>query len=381
MTRLVVPVILCGGSGTRLWPASREQNPKQFLSLVDDFSLLQNTALRALRISGGAASQLVTVTLGALSDKVKFQLRALDPGAATHVLSEPSARNTAAAVAYAAVYISQVFGRDAMMWVLPADHYIGDENAMSAAFMHALQAGEEGSLVTFGISPTRPETGYGYIRLGKASPGGAVFKADAFVEKPDARTARAYIDAGNYLWNSGMFLFSAGTLISEYERHAPAILEKVRLALDHGSHLPGAANDHYAAIPEAPFDKAIMEKSAKVVIIPCDPAWSDIGSWESLWELHQKDTDGNVIQGNAVCHDTRDCLIHAKKRLIACAGVENLVVVETDDALLVANRSDAEAMRSLIKALKGGGYAEMTQSIPVGIVHAASHAGAAERAV
>ena len=285
------------------------------------------SALRALRISGGAASQLVTVTLGALSDKVKSQLRALDSGAATHVLSEPSARNTAAAVAYAAEYVGQTFGKDALMWVLPADHYIGNEAEMSAAFAHAVRAAEEGFLVTFGINPTRPETGYGYIRLGLPLPGGVVHKADAFVEKPDSRTALAYIAAGNYLWNSGMFLFSAGALVTEYERHAPAILEKVRQALHHGSHLPGAANDYYGAIPEAPFDKAIMEKSAKVVIIPCDPDWSDIGSWESLWELQQKDTDGNVIQGNAVCHDTRDCLIHAKKRLIACAGVENLALL------------------------------------------------------
>lgn len=381
MNRLVVPVILCGGSGTRLWPASREQNPKQFLPLVDDFSLLQNTALRALRISNGAAAQLVTVTLDALSGKVKSQLRAVDPAAATHVLSEPCARNTAAAVAYAAVYISQVFGRDALMWILPADHYIGNEAEMSAAFTHAVSAAESGFLVTFGISPTRPETGYGYIRRGEPLPGGFVYKAVSFVEKPDVRTARAYIEAGNYLWNSGMFLFSAGTLVSEYERHSPAILEKVRSALDHGSHLPGAANDHYAAIPEAPFDKAIMEKSSKVVIIPCDPAWSDIGSWESLWELREKDTDGNVIQGNAVCHDTRDCLIHARKRLVACAGIENLVVVETDDALLIANRSDAEAMRSLVKALKGGGYPEMTQHLPANMAHAALQMGAAERAL
>jgi mannose-1-phosphate guanylyltransferase/mannose-6-phosphate isomerase len=365
MAQTIIPVILCGGSGTRLWPASREQHPKQFLQLVDDYSLLQNTMLRALRISGGKAGNVVTVTLGTLADKVHQQLSVIDPAATNHILCEPSARNTAAAVAYAAVYIKQTFGDDTLMWILPADHYIGDEREMTSAFQHAVRASGEGFLVTFGINPTRPETGYGYIRLGKALPGDAIYRADSFVEKPDAATATAYLAAGNYLWNSGMFLFSTDTLLAEYDSHAADILEKVRQALERGSHLPGAANDHYGAIPEAPFDKAIMEKSSRVAIIPCNPDWSDIGSWESLWEIRKKDMDGNVIEGNAVCHGTRDCLIHAQKRLVACAGVENLVVIETGDALLVANRSDAESMRSLVKALKKGGYAEMARSLPI----------------
>ena len=364
MEKTIIPVILCGGSGTRLWPASREQHPKQFLQLVDDYSLLQNTMLRALRVSGATADKLVTVTLGALSDKVRQQLAALDPAATKHILCEPSARNTAAAVAYAAVHVSRTFGDDALLWILPADHYIADEGEMALALRHAVRAADKGALVTFGIKPTRVETGYGYIRLSDSQPESVIRLAEAFVEKPDAKTAAIYVSSGKYLWNSGMFLFSAKTLREEYQRHAPVILERVETALDHGSHLPGAANDHYAAIPEAPFDKAIMEKSARVAVIPCDPGWSDIGSWESLWEIRKKDTDGNVIQGNAVCHSTRDCLIQAQKRLVACAGVENLVIIETGDALLVANRSDAESMRSLIKALKSEGYEEMARTIP-----------------
>ncbi len=359
MTQKVIPVILCGGSGTRLWPASREQHPKQFLPLVDKYSLLQNTMLRALRISGAHAGQLVTVTLGALSAKVEEQLSALDPAATMNILSEPSARNTAAAVAYAAVHASLAFGEDSLLWILPADHYIGNEAEMREAFRQACRAAEKGALVTFGIKPTRAEIGYGYIRLGEEMPGGTVYRADSFVEKPDLPTARGYLAAGNYLWNSGMFLFSARTLFEEYERHAPGILEKVRAALAHG-----AANDHYNAIPEAPFDKAIMEKSSRVAVIPCDPSWSDIGSWESLWEIRKKDEQGNVIEGNAVCHSTRDCLIQSHKRLVACAGVENLVVIETGDALLVANRSDAESMRSLVKMLKKNGYEEMARVLP-----------------
>jgi mannose-1-phosphate guanylyltransferase/mannose-6-phosphate isomerase len=363
MQKAVIPVILCGGSGTRLWPASREQHPKQFLQLVDDYSLLQNTMLRALRVSGATAGQLVTVTLGALSDKVRQQLSSIDRAATEHILSEPSARNTAAAIAYAAVHVSRAFGDDALIWILPADHYIADEDEMKTALGHAVRAAGRGALVTFGIKPTRPETGYGYIRVGESLPGGAICRADAFVEKPNASTAGVYVASGKYLWNSGMFLFSAKTLFEEYDKYAPAILDKVKTAMAPGA--TGAANDHYAAIPEAPFDKVIMEKSARVAVVPCDPGWSDIGSWESLWEIRAKDEDGNVIEGNAICHSTRDCLIQAQKRLVACAGIKDLVVIETGDALLVANRSDAESMRSLVKALKSEGYEEMARSLPV----------------
>jgi mannose-1-phosphate guanylyltransferase/mannose-6-phosphate isomerase len=334
---------------------------------VDDYSLLQNTMLRGCRISAARAGNVVTVTLKDLSKKVRTQLAAIDPLATQHILCEPSARNTAAAVAYAALYVSRTFGEDAIMWVLPADHYIGNENEMTQAFHHALRASQEGLLVTFGINPTRPETGYGYIRLGGVMPGGTVCKADTFVEKPDLETAKMYMAAGNYLWNSGMFLFSASALLKEYETHAPAILQKVEMAMQDSHASNEASAPEYAAIPSEPFDKAIMEKSSKVAVIPCNPAWSDIGSWESLWEIRQKDGDGNVIEGNAVCHGTRDCLIQAQKRLVACAGVEDLVVIETGDALLVAKRSDAESMRSLVKALKSGGYTEMAQAVPANI--------------
>ncbi len=358
MTTTVIPVILCGGSGTRLWPASRDQHPKQLLSLIDNFSLLQNTMMRALRISGGNARDVVTVTHAALAPQVAAQLSAIDPEATRHILQEPSARNTAAAVAYAAAYIHRTFGKNALMWILPSDHHIGDEEEMTAAFKCALRGSEDGYLVTFGIRPTRPETGYGYIRLGKALADGAIHHAEAFVEKPDAATARGYIAAGNYLWNSGMFLFSTEILLAEYRSHAAEILEKVYLAMAQGM------GSHYAAVPEAPFDKAVMEKSSRVAIIPCNPGWSDIGSWESLWEIREKDTHGNVIEGNALCQSTYNCLIHAKKRFIACAGLENLVVIETDDALLIANRSDTDAMRSLVNSLKKTGRYEMSHPAP-----------------
>lgn len=365
MKKKIVPVILCGGSGTRLWPASREMHPKQFLPLVNDHSLLQNTMLRALRVSGAKAENLVTVTSQALAEKVREQLAALDADAARHVLCEPAARNTAAAVAYAAIYASRIFGSDAFLWILPADHYIGNEEEMAAAFRIALRAGEDGRLATFGITPTRPDTGYGYIRVGAPLRGGRIHGAEAFVEKPDSATAMKYLKDGNYLWNSGMFLFSASVLMAEYATHAADILKKVDMSLYKTNDLTQPYGDHYASVAETPFDKAIMEKSSRVAVVPCDPLWSDIGSWESLWEIREKDTDGNVINGNAVCHGTRDCLIQGGRKLIACAGVENLVVIETGDALLVAKRSDADSMRSLVKTLKARGYPETAHMPPV----------------
>ncbi|MEZ0262235.1 MAG: mannose-1-phosphate guanylyltransferase [Alphaproteobacteria bacterium] len=363
MSKIIVPVILCGGSGSRLWPASREQHPKQFLPLVDDRSLLQNTMERALRVANAKPEHLVTVTSANLAGMVREQLSAIDPAAAKHVLCEPSARNTAAAVAYAAVYVRRVFGRGATLWILPADHYIGNEEEMATAFRSAMDASSDGRLATFGIKPTRAETGYGYIRLGPAEFNG-VHRAEGFVEKPDLATAQKYVAEGNYLWNSGMFLFSVDTLILEYIKHAGEMLRQVAAAMDKAPDFTQPANDLYDAIPSLPFDKAIMEKSSRVAVVPCNPLWSDIGSWESLWELRAKDVDGNAIAGDAVLHGTRDCLIQGGTKLIACAGVEDLVVIDTGDALLVAKRSDSDSLRSLVKMLKARGYPQ-TAHMPV----------------
>ena len=305
MAEAIIPVILCGGSGTRLWPASREHHPKQFLPLIDTRSLLQNTMLRALRVSGARANELVVVTHTTLAPQVHEQLREVSPAAPYHILREPLSRNTAAAVAYAAIYISRVFGKDALMWVLPSDHHVADEEAMKAAFQDAVAIARKGHLATFGIRPSRPETGYGYIRQGKPLAGNAVYQAEAFVEKPDAKTAAEYIAAGNYMWNSGMFLFRVQTILNEYLNFAPDILRAVYPAIDEALHPTEADHDHYAAVAETPFDKAIMEKSSRVAVVPCDPAWSDIGSWESLWEIGEKDENDNVVSGNAVWSPVR----------------------------------------------------------------------------
>jgi mannose-1-phosphate guanylyltransferase/mannose-1-phosphate guanylyltransferase/mannose-6-phosphate isomerase len=359
MKKTVIPVILCGGSGTRLWPASREKKPKQFLALMNDLSLLQNTLLRAIKVAGCDPAHLVTVTLGAFADDVAEQLAAVDPGAAKHILREPAARDTAAAVAFAAAYVENTFGPDTVMWVLPADHHIGDEEALAYAFREAYQAACDGHLVTFGIRPTRPETGYGYIRLGDAKKADLVYKASAFVEKPNLETAQTYLDAGNYLWNSGMFLFETGALLTEYARHAAVIMEQVKAAMESADSPRAACPDQYLGVVKTPFDKAIMERSAHVAVVPCDPAWSDIGSWESLWEIRHKDTDGNVLHGNAAAQNARNCLIQSDTHFVAVAGLEDVVVIGTGDALLVTRRSGSDDLKALVQTLKTEGRPEV----------------------
>lgn len=358
----VVPVILCGGSGTRLWPASREKHPKQFLNLMGELSLLQDTMKRALRISGAPADHLVTVTLGDLSEGVRKQLGFINPSATQHILSEPFARDTAAAVSFAAHYVRNVFGENAIMWVLPADHHIGDEQAMALAFSEAVYAAKDKYLVTFGIRPTRPETGYGYILLGNTvQTSEAVHMVERFVEKPNLQTAREYVESGKYLWNSGMFVFSAAEVIRNFETYAPEVDKAVLEAMGAASAPTEVDPERYAGIEKRPFDKAIMEKSKLVAVVPCDPDWSDIGSWESLWEIRPKDVNGNVTEGQAAVFETKNCLVQAKSRLIACAGVQNIVVIETDDAVLIADRSNGDAMKVLVNALKSQGRKEVQE--------------------
>lgn len=358
--RRIIPVVLCGGSGTRLWPISRENLPKQFLNLTGDGSLLQNTVMRAIDIAGAQPSELVTVTLGALKKEVVRQLNEINPEATRHVLAEPSARNTAGAIAFAARYVLDTFGPETVMWVLPSDHHIGNEAALAQAVKNAMAAVEDGYLVTFGIQPTRAETGYGYIRVGDALDGqNEIRKAAQFVEKPSADVAEGYLASGDYLWNSGMFLFNTDTILMNFRQLATEIYDTVHKAIKDNNAAPAA--DVYATLPEQPFDTAIMEKSEKVAVVPCDPAWSDIGGWESLWEISQKDKNGNVTEGKAALYDSKNCIVHAQERLVACAGLENIVVAETGDAVLVADKRNGDAMKFLVKALKNAGQKEVKE--------------------
>lgn len=361
----IIPVILCGGSGTRLWPMSREAYPKQFLTLSGETSLLQETVVRSLRLSGAQAGDVVIVTLQSFSDDVARQVEEVAPGASAHMICEPLARNTAAAVAYAAAYVARVFGEEAVMWVLPSDHHIGLEAPLGEAFELAVRAAVQDRLVTFGIRPTRPDTGYGYIRLPSKIVMDNSMPVAAFVEKPDLTTAQGYVDSGAYLWNSGMFVFTAGFVLRQFDAYAADIMEAVRQALQ-GPDQARPAAELYARIPLNSFDKAIMEKSPAVDVVPCDPDWSDIGSWQSLWEIASKDGQGNLIKGSVVETGTRNCFIQGQEgRVIACAGVENLVVVDTGDAILVADLRNTDSLRSLVARLKDSGHEAILRTLPL----------------
>lgn len=348
---IIVPAILCGGSGTRLWPLSRNDRPKQFLNLLGKNSMIQETALRSLRATGGMDSHVMTVTLGDLKNEVKLQMEEAGKDFSTHVLSEPSARNTAAAVAYACLYAKDSFGENAFLWILPADHHIGNEQNLKAALNEGLEAAKDGKMVTFGIEPTRPETGFGYIEKGPAYKVDTVYEVGRFVEKPDRETAAYYIETGNYLWNSGMFLFRIKTAIQQFEKYSPNILEGVCKAIESGtSELPDTSL--YSEVEKQPFDKAIMEKTKDTAVVPCDLEWSDVGSWESLWEINQKDDNLNVASKNVVMHDTKNCFVQSEgKKIIACAGVKDLAIIETEDALLIADLRDSDALKELVNKL------------------------------
>ncbi|OIN85236.1 MAG: hypothetical protein AUJ12_10260 [Alphaproteobacteria bacterium CG1_02_46_17] len=347
----IIPVILCGGSGTRLWPESQETLPKQFLNLINDQSLLQNTISRATRVAHVTTRDVVCVCLDDLADLVLQNIRQLDPDAGLHILREPSARNTAAAVALASLYCSREFGEECLIWVLPSDHYIGKEYVLEDALQAAAQSALQGKLVTFGITPTRPETGYGYIKCNQPVAGEAL-PVEQFVEKPDVATAISFLNDGQYLWNSGMFLFQTSTVLNAFTNLAGEIFDQVKQAVGAGENkVPDAAL--YNQVPKSPFDKSIMEKSAEVTVVPCDMAWSDVGTWGSIWDISQKTADQNVVQGHAVLEDSHGCLVRANSgRLVACAGLEDIVVIDTPDAVLVTRRATSDPLKKLVERMK-----------------------------
>ena len=345
------PVLLCGGSGTRLWPLSRTHFPKQFLRLADDFSLLQNT----LRRLDGIPGQGRPIAVANENHRFLLAGQLLEMGLKADILLEPAARNTAPAVAAAAIHSLKEAGKGAspLLLVLPSDHVIADVSAFQRAIETAMPHAQSGALVTFGIVPNRPETGYGYIRRGSILDGG--FALDRFVEKPDATTAQAYLDSGEYFWNSGMFLFRADAYITALERFAPTIKACVTTALDNAQRdldflrLDAAA---FSASPSDSIDYAIMEKVENGVVIPLDAGWSDIGAWDALATLGQADTSGNTVRGDVVTIDTFDSVIFADGRLVATVGVKDLVVVATPDAVLVADKNNAQDVKKVVEALK-----------------------------
>jgi mannose-1-phosphate guanylyltransferase/mannose-6-phosphate isomerase len=351
---MLLPVILSGGAGARLWPVSREAFPKPFIRLADGQTLLAKTLARACAVNG--VSHVVTVTNREYYFLTKDQYAGATQARSHLFLLEPVGRNTAPAIAMAAFHASATHGGDTELLVLPADHLIADERAFLAAVETARALARAGSLVTFGVRPDRPETGYGYIECGPAVDAKSSCKVARFVEKPAADKAAAFISAGTFLWNSGMFLFRAEAFLEAMKKADPQLYDKSRAAWQAA---PSAAGDRidlpekeFAGLPDISVDYAVMEKHADVVVVQAAFDWNDIGSWNALGALSAADANGNRTQGDTVLLDARDCYIQTDTRVVAAVGVENLVVVDTPDALLVANRDRVQDVKRVVEHLK-----------------------------
>ena len=347
------PVILCGGTGTRLWPISREMYPKQFLNLVGEHTMLEETLLR---VSGPefAAPTLIT------NEEHRFiaaeQARHCGVAPADIIL-EPFGRNTAPAGCLAALKLAEQHGPDSLLLLMPSDHHIADPGAFLHAVRNAVPAASQGRIVTFGVTPDRPETGFGYIHAGaKIASDSDVRQVQSFVEKPDLATAEAYLADGGYLWNAGIFLFQAKAFLDELERFEPGIIQSCRAAL------AGAKRDLdfcrieaavFAENPSLSIDYGVMERTDRAVVAPADMGWNDVGSWSALWELGEPDPAGNVLQGDILTEDASNCYVRGSAgTLIALVGVEDLVVVATDDAILVSRLDRVQDVKAVVEQLK-----------------------------
>jgi len=345
----VYPVILSGGSGTRLWPLSRRAKPKQFLTLLGDRSLMQDTALR---VKGDLFGPLTVIGNAAHADEAESQLGAIGARPRLQVL-EPFGRNTAPAAAIAALAVEEQ-APGAVLALLPADHFIADDDAFRATVATGAADAREGRIVTFGIVPAAPETGYGYIRRGETAFASGAYPVAEFVEKPNLETALTYLKSGAYLWNSGMFLARADILLAEMRIHCPAILAACEAAFNEGLRSDARLAldpDAFGRCPSDSIDYAVMEKTARASVLPAQMGWSDVGSWASLWELAEKDAAGNVLKGQVYAHDSRNTYIRAENRIVATVGVEDLVIVETGDAVLVAHRDRVQDIKAIIDRL------------------------------
>ncbi len=344
---IIQPVILAGGTGSRLWPLSRELYPKQLLNLVGDRSLLQATFSRVLGLEGIAVPMLV------VGEEHRFiaknQVDVLACGGQVPILLEPMGRNTAPAICAAAYYSRKIHSEPVILLVLPADHLVGKTEAFAQAVAEAVTLAEAGKLVTFGVQPTTPETGYGYIQKGAGN------TVSSFVEKPDLATAKQYLASGDYFWNSGMFAFSNEVLLEQMAEHCPAISTAMEQAVEHGVsdgiffRLEAAS---MAACPSDSIDYALLEKSARVAVVPADLGWSDIGSWQALWEVAEKDQDGNVASGDVILEGVKNCLIRSEHSLVAAVGLTDIMVIDTADAVLVAPMSRAQDVKKVVDRLK-----------------------------
>ncbi|MBF0309791.1 MAG: mannose-1-phosphate guanylyltransferase/mannose-6-phosphate isomerase [Magnetococcales bacterium] len=351
---MFIPVILSGGSGTRLWPLSREHYPKQFLPVLEEHSLFQSTLKRTSHIAGISPPLLVCNQ----GHRFLVAEQARDAGIEPlGILLEPEGRNTAPAVATAALHLAERFP-DALLLVLPADHVIGDEAAFQQAMDQAATTASAGYLVTFGVVPGHAETGFGYIQKGASLPAPAPDTARAiarFVEKPDLPTAEAFLQSGQFLWNSGMFLFPIGLFLEEMARHAPEVLRLCRDALSTATRdldfirLP---REPFLHVPSISLDHALFERTDRAAVVPLAAAWSDVGSFNSLWGVDRRNPSGNAVRGDVLAMDTTNCYLRSEHRLLATLGLNNMVVIETGDAVLVAPMDRAQEIKRLPQALR-----------------------------
>ena len=350
----IIPVILSGGSGSRLWPLSRSLRPKQFLALTGKESLFQLTLerLRPLNPSGDLAPIVVA------NDDHRFLVAEQCREMGLHpskLILEPLARNTAPAIAVAALAAMEQ-GADPLLLVLPSDHLFSNPQAFIDAVGLARTAAQEGSLVTFGILPTYPETGYGYIRAGGSFASGKPMAVEQFVEKPNLATAQQYVKSGNYAWNSGMFLLKASSLLSELAQFDPAMLAACKLAYKASKadlDFTRLDKESFAKCAAESIDYAVMEKTKKAVVVPLDAGWNDVGAWSSVWQVQAQDAQGNATRGDVMLENAQNSYVHADHRLVTLLGVQNLIVVETSDAVLVAHKDAAQDVKRIVDRLKG----------------------------
>ena len=350
----IIPVILSGGSGSRLWPLSRSLRPKQFLALTGKESLFQLTLerLRPLNPSGDLAPIVVA------NDDHRFLVAEQCREMGLHpskLILEPLARNTAPAIAVAALAAMEQ-GADPLLLVLPSDHLFSNPQAFIDAVGLARTAAQEGSLVTFGILPTYPETGYGYIRAGGSFASGKPMAVEQFVEKPNLATAQQYVKSGNYAWNSGMFLFKASSLLSELAQFDSAMLAACKLAYKASKadlDFTRLDKESFAKCAAESIDYAVMEKTKKAVVVPLDAGWNDVGAWSSVWQVQAQDAQGNATRGDVLLENAQNSYVHADHRLVTLLGVQNLIVVETSDAVLVAHKDAAQDVKKIVDRLKG----------------------------
>ncbi|MCP8900299.1 mannose-1-phosphate guanylyltransferase/mannose-6-phosphate isomerase [Gilvimarinus xylanilyticus] len=366
MQPILVPVILCGGAGTRLWPESRVTHPKPFIPLPDGESLIQKTFRRASQLPG--VSEVLTVTTDDLLFKTEDAYATTDDAVACNhgYILEPFGRNTAASFAAAALDVASRYGPDAHILILAADHLITDESTFARAVEQATNLAAQQKLTVFGIVPEHPETGYGYIQAA-AGPGDQL-SVQQFVEKPDAATAQAYVDSGNYYWNSGMFCSRADLALAELKAHAPELLQSVSRALESGIQSQGKGHcstrlcpEAFAQVPDISIDYALMEKTACLAGVKADIGWSDIGSWEAMGQLTPADDRGNRFDGEVLSTGASNNYVRSHDRLTALVGVEDLLVIDTADALLIAHKSQAQGVKDIVAQLKRSGHGARLQ--------------------